>query len=280
MDSEVPGEGRSCLIAEVTVVNGRKQIQLRSSLIVKSNLDIPVEIRIEFPNVMRAPVTAPAIKPKMQYAVPVNCTGGVLRVRPHLTGYEWSMTSLAWDQLLNSSSPIASRGAMLTCRRLGSGGSENDVRSRFCATIERETFFLGSRLHYGFKVVLHPPLTIENLLPSELRFDVPAIPVRDYLLPGCNRSYYEADINSDIIMYADVDGYDTSHPAFICTASSRSIDAHVYLIERGSKAPHGQLVLNLIESIIPLAGGARKVSIVAPYWIINRTGLPLHVKQV
>ena len=87
------------IVVEISVINGRKVIYVRSAVVLENKLDRSVDIRLEFSNAVKSAIVKQSIGVGQRYAVPVHCASSVLRLRPSAIGFAWSDGRLCWEQV-------------------------------------------------------------------------------------------------------------------------------------------------------------------------------------
>jgi hypothetical protein len=120
IDPETAQYGTSRILLDISVIDGRKVIEVQSTIILENKLDLPVELRLEFPNTRKPPVNTGLLAAGVLYPIPVDCTGAVMKLRPCGAGYEWSTTALSWEQTSKAQAQSGHRDLLLSCRKLGS----------------------------------------------------------------------------------------------------------------------------------------------------------------
>jgi hypothetical protein len=75
-------------ISTIPSIYAVQVILARSSVVLESRLDLPVDVRLEFPNSARARLDRLSLAAGAKFYVPVHCASSVLKLRPHATGYD------------------------------------------------------------------------------------------------------------------------------------------------------------------------------------------------
>eukprot|EP00050_Salpingoeca_kvevrii_P000824 m.156882 g.156882 ORF g.156882 m.156882 type:complete len:3776 (-) comp10222_c0_seq1:35-11362(-) len=269
-----PGEGvPTRVVIDISVHNGHKLICVRSALVVKNKLGIPLELRLEFPTKRdQRVVVLPHVLSDAYTAIPIHLTSCVIKMRPHGWGYQWSTTGISWE---NFSMP-ASRdrvGLGITCRAIG----EVEQRFRACLTVASEPMPKVEEPVPGHTITVVPPLMICNLLPVEFSFRISETELRGDVAAGKSRALYQADIKQELQLCIKLPGFSWSQPAIIHSPrSASSVQTRIELEDSERRC----LWLCIKHSQARGSGGARTVSIYAPYWMINETMLPLQYRQM
>ncbi|KAK7884105.1 hypothetical protein WMY93_027228 [Mugilogobius chulae] len=136
--------------------SARKVITVRSALMVKNRLDVPMEVRLDSPSAPDKPVVLPPILPTEALAIPLHLTHGVCRHGPKA----WACSFVKSP----STGPIL-RGHQKrklprpTAAKRVSGGPQQIYRQP------------------GHTVYLLPTMVLVNLLPCDLNFYIKSLPL-------------------------------------------------------------------------------------------------------
>ncbi|XP_023229581.1 vacuolar protein sorting-associated protein 13D-like isoform X2 [Centruroides sculpturatus] len=126
----------------------------------------------------------------------------------------------------------------------------------------------------GHKIFLLPPLKITNLLPYELHFVVKDNEscISGYIKPGHNTSLHNVDVSEIMIFEFSCENFQKCNE-LIVRPCSREFLTRILMYDNQDR------LLMLQARVIPLYGGALKINISSPYWLINNSGLPLVFRQ-
>jgi hypothetical protein len=275
MENENSGVERVRIVIHISVVAGRKRIRIRSPVIVKNKLDVSLDLRLEYPNSSRHPLIKRSLLPNTSYAVPVDSTTSSIKVRP-VASFEWSTSAVTCIAVSNTRSQMAMRSTLLACRRIASSDPMAE-KFRCCATVAQETYPPAGFSGPSHTIAFHAPFIIENLLPEALSFDIlPGSTTDENLEPGRQRMYYEVNIEAKISLKLRIPGYKQLDTTLAYSPSDVPANRlfTVVEVETGRK-----LDLLAVETIHCAVSGARMISFVCPYWIINKTGLAVIIRQ-
>jgi len=220
------------------------------------------------------------ISPGSKLALPVDFVyNGKLAVRPATTTeiFGWSTakvqgnhdtTRMDWETLRD-------KDLFLACPKIEQNGVADYYYFKAYAEYDKKE--LLNQLYPHMNIVISPPLVLENLLPFDINWKLfQKGPKRwnDDLKMGGKCPIHVLDMNYSVVLKIDVLGstYETSAAAIINTPNSvTNVDSEISL-----KNPDGhRLNLRLFYSTDHHFG--TKISIYAPYLIVNRTGKNLSV---
>ncbi|XP_043215701.1 vacuolar protein sorting-associated protein 13D-like [Amphibalanus amphitrite] len=265
----------------------RKLVTVRSALMVANRLPDPVEIKMEgaVPRI-GGPERVLQVSPGARRPVPLALVHCQQLGRPlSAAGGGWSLTAQPWRWWAGESGR----------RRCRSWQNAADVY-RFCVNIERDSYpedpapytrqvatgRLGVGQQPGHTITLLPPVTIVNLLPCELRYSVscgassadPPPEATRRIDAGKQAALVDVDLEQELLLSLSVEGCRPDRALDITAARVAGLDwAPVAL--RDSRGRLLQLRARLRHG----AAGWLRLSVSAPYWLVNRTGLPLVVAQ-
>ncbi|XP_061458181.1 intermembrane lipid transfer protein VPS13D isoform X3 [Rhineura floridana] len=258
--------------------SARKVITVRSALIVKNKLETPMELRLDSPSAPDKPVVLPAVMPGDSFAVPLHLTSWRLQARPKGMGVFFCKSPIHWTNVQKTSEVSSSK------RECHAMESENSRFFRFCVAIKKENYpdYMPSSIFSdsakqifrqpGHTIYLLPTVVICNLLPCELEFYVKGVPINGALKPGKEAVLHTADTSQNIELGVSLENFPQCKELLIPPGTQNYIvRMRMYDINKRQ--------LNLTIRIVCRAEGSLKIFISAPYWLINKTGLPLIFRQ-
>uniref|UniRef100_A0A336MDN8 CSON015545 protein n=1 Tax=Culicoides sonorensis TaxID=179676 RepID=A0A336MDN8_CULSO len=152
-------------------------------------------------------------------------------------------------------------------------GANRDKFYRFVVAIKKEAF--PSKEHNllpGHTITLNPPLRLHNLLPCELLYK---LPTQSHGRIGQSKtaSIYEIDLEKGVELFITLDGYPGSGTLSIPIVQLGVSEMDLKLTDVNGRI----LVLN--TNIIVAKGQGVQIYISAPFWLVNKTALPLIFRQ-
>ncbi|XP_030798084.1 vacuolar protein sorting-associated protein 13D isoform X1 [Rhinopithecus roxellana] len=258
--------------------SARKVITVRSALIVRNRLETPMELRLDSPSAPDKPVVLPAIMPGDSFAVPLHLTSWRLQARPKGLGVFFCKAPIHWTNVVKTAEISSSK------RECHSMDTEKSRFFRFCVAIKKENYpdYMPSNIFSdsakqifrqpGHTIYLLPTVVICNLLPCELDFYVKGMPINGTLKPGKEAALHTADTSQNIELGVSLENFPLCKELLIPPGTQNyMVRMRLYDINRRQ--------LNLTIRIVCRAEGSLKIFISAPYWLINKTGLPLIFRQ-
>uniref|UniRef100_A0A8C0NUR8 UBA domain-containing protein n=2 Tax=Canis lupus familiaris TaxID=9615 RepID=A0A8C0NUR8_CANLF len=258
--------------------SARKVITVRSALIVKNRLETPMELRLDSPSAPDKPVVLPAIMPGDSFAVPLHLTSWRLQARPKGLGVFFCKAPIHWTNVVKAAEVSSSK------RECHSMDLDKSRFFRFCVAIKKENYpdYMPSNIFSdsakqifrqpGHTIYLLPTVVICNLLPCELDFYVKGMPINGTLKPGKEVALHTADTSQNIELGVSLENFPLCKELLIPPGTQNyMVRMRLYDINRRQ--------LNLTIRIVCRAEGSLKIFISAPYWLINKTGLPLIFRQ-
>ncbi|KAM6218900.1 intermembrane lipid transfer protein VPS13D [Rhynchocyon petersi] len=258
--------------------SARKVITVRSALIVRNRLETPMELRLDSPSAPDKPVVLPAIMPGDAFAVPLHLTSWRLQARPKGLGVFFCKAPIHWTNVVKTTEVSSSK------RECHSMDTEKSRFFRFCVAIKKENYpdYMPSNIFSdsakqifrqpGHTIYLLPTVVICNLLPCELDFYVKGMPINGTLKPGKEAALHTADTSQNIELGVSLENFPLCKELLIPPGTQNyMVRMRLYDINRRQ--------LNLTIRIVCRAEGSLKIFISAPYWLINKTGLPLIFRQ-
>ncbi|XP_071432103.1 intermembrane lipid transfer protein VPS13D isoform X4 [Pithys albifrons albifrons] len=267
------------VVFEVTMEgSARKVITVRSALMVKNKLETPMELRLDSPSAPDKPVVLPAVMPGDSFAIPLHLTSWRLQARPKGMGVFFCKAPIHWTDVQKTAEVCSSK------RECHSMESENSRFFRFCVAIKKENYpdYMPSSIFSdsakqifrqpGHTIYLLPTVVICNLLPCELEFYVKGLPISGTLKPGKEVALHTADTSQNIELGVLLENFPVCKELLIPPGTQN------YMVRMRLYDTNRRL-LNLTIRIVCRAEGALRILVSAPYWLINKTGLPLIFRQ-
>ncbi|XP_050076311.1 intermembrane lipid transfer protein Vps13D [Anopheles maculipalpis] len=306
---------RARLVFGVTMEgSAQKLITVRSALKLINKLEQPVLVKMEHLfghlNIRNWPETKTAILHSNELLnVPLTHVHAVLYFRPlvgpvledamssltplapsPVPGSQASSSSDGWTLLQRFDIPksVAHGGFQFTDRgiqwtdaiepgeiyqELRSCRGPRDKTCKMLLAIRKEPYPSKDVIHLpGHVITIFPPMRIHNLLPCDLLYRLPS-GSQGRISSSETARITEVDIEQQIGLSLTLDSYPNAGQITIPAGTYGSTTLDVRLFDMGGR------MLKLSATIVVVRGRGVQISIAAPYWLVNRTGLPLVFRQ-
>ncbi|KMQ93281.1 vacuolar protein sorting-associated protein 13d [Lasius niger] len=252
--------------------SARKLVTIRSALQVSNKLAHPIEIKIEksLNQLGYLPLTSAnagrilQVPAQSVMSVPLTHTGVQMCFKPLISNtlFQYCVESVDWTIVKK---PLEVTESYITCRT-----NQHNI-FRMCVAVRRNNYPLdGVQVLPAHIITVMAPITLTNLLPYELMYEAGIEGGR--VAPGCSADLHCANLNEQLEITIQLDGYPGSG-VIILPPTSCSFTARLKLLDSASR------MLCLQAAVIVEKGSAVQINITAPYWIVNKTGLPLVFRQ-
>ncbi|XP_076466689.1 LOW QUALITY PROTEIN: intermembrane lipid transfer protein VPS13D-like [Babylonia areolata] len=250
--------------------SARKLIVVRSALVLVNKLDSPVELKMENTDERGKHVTI-SLPIGQPTPIPLSCVNSRLLARPSDWQVHYCNRPLQWQHVMR---PGEYSDGIRSCNSLEGHGVY-----RFCVSVLRENYPEDNAGEHGFlttlpghQLTLLPPVTIINLLPLELHFYLKGTQVSGNLKPGREAALHGVDLDSNLELGIHLENFSQCRELVVPPNTARyKVKLRVY----DSK----NRLLELIVRICTHRGGALRLTIAVPFWLVNKSGLPLVFKQ-
>nr|XP_015192573.1 PREDICTED: vacuolar protein sorting-associated protein 13D isoform X1 [Lepisosteus oculatus] len=260
--------------------SARKVITVRSALMVKNRLEVPMEVRLDSPSAPDKPVVLPPILPGDSLAVPLHLTSWRLQARPKGLGFFFCKVPIHWTSVERPGEVSSTK------RECHSVDFEEHLKRsfRFCVVIKKDNYpdqqpaktaSGGSKQIYrqpGHTIYLLPTLVLVNLLPCDLIYYIKGTPIKGSMKPGKEAVLHAADTSQNIELGVLLENFSVCKELLIPPGTQNYV-VRMRLYDTSKR------LLCLTIRIVFRAQGALKILMSAPYWLVNKTGLPLIFRQ-
>ncbi|XP_065141972.1 intermembrane lipid transfer protein VPS13D isoform X2 [Paramisgurnus dabryanus] len=260
--------------------SARKVITVQSALTVKNRLEVPMEVRLDSPSAPDKPVVLPPILPGEALAIPLHLTSWRVQARPKGLGLFFCKTPIHWTSVER---PGEVNSSKRECQS-ADYDDQNKRSFRFCVVIKKENYpeqqpaktVAGSANQIyrqpGHTIYLLPTLVLANLLPCDLNYYIKGTSITGALKPGKEAVLHAADTLQNIELGVLLENFNECKELLIPPGTQNYV-VRMRLYDVNKR------LLCLTIRIILRAQGALKILISAPYWLVNKTGLPLIFRQ-
>ncbi|OQO13215.1 hypothetical protein B0A48_01443 [Cryoendolithus antarcticus] len=264
------------MLVEITLgADNVKYITLRSPLLVENHTQIPLELGVYSPDEGHL-LKIEKIAPGEARPAPVGAAFmHSLVLRPDQGfGYTWSNEKLFWKDLLKR--PIRT----LTCQ-----GESNDSSPPFYFQMQA-SFDKNNPLtaiYPYMRIRVSAPVEVQNLLPYDFKYRIYDKNTKkdwtNFLRKGGVSPVHVVELSHLLLMSVDMQDTPFKASEFAIINSPNNEDFRRERTVTVKDQSGLDLRLKLHYYNIPESGGAFKITIYAPYVILNRTGLELDVRS-
>ncbi|XP_016844832.1 vacuolar protein sorting-associated protein 13D isoform X2 [Nasonia vitripennis] len=254
--------------------SARKLVTVRSALQVVNKLSYNVDLKLEkslsyygYSPTYSSTLGSRTLQVPAQsrISIPLTHTDVQMYLKPvHPVGpYQHCMEPIDWTSVKKLSEVVE---IQTTCRT-----ANQQNLFRMCVAIRRDNYPPDtSQTLPGHTISILAPMTLTNLLPHEMFYSAGVENGR--ILPGESADLHSTNVNDQLEITVQLDGYPGAG-TLILPQNSGSFTGRMRLSDSSGR------ILFVHATVIVEKGSAVRINITAPYWIINKTGLPLVFKQ-
>jgi len=256
------------LVVDIKVIDNIKYVTFRSSSILKNRTNLNLDILI-----MGNKITQYSINPMEDFYIPIMDTyNGKIKIKPKDEkdrSYNWSEEAFIWRNFRNANT------FYLNCK---------SNKNLFYFKIYNETSKNKLQEHLNMTYSVVPPLEIENLLPYSLKFCVLSESrgsevcesCQSYIYSGKSYSIYELSTNNALGLSINIFDIDFQQKETSIITDNKynkygSVDKYITLYNSDGYE------LKLLLCYTNQKTGTKRVSIMCPYIIYNKTNLDVQV---
>lgn len=257
----------------------RKIVTVRSPLNLVNQTDVTIEVHFADSN------KALYLKPDAHLPVPLPLLFSPMHIRPCNVGVTQSERSILWDDIQKT---LDQESKMYICHPLASTDQKHSSYCssqpyRICVATKKENQNLTTQevdladedTASVFSISFLPPLTIVNLLPIKLEYQIDDGD-EEYVARGMQQKIYTVNTTRPNQLHFRLDGYPRSKPVTIDPGATGSFHQTIELFDVRNRS------LFLDANIVIASQGeepAVQMIIYAPYWFMNKTDVPIIFKQ-
>uniref|UniRef100_A0A915ER72 Fragile site-associated protein C-terminal domain-containing protein n=1 Tax=Ditylenchus dipsaci TaxID=166011 RepID=A0A915ER72_9BILA len=296
--------------------DGRKVVTVQSALILSNRLADPILIKLDNSRVTHPDDKLELeLGPSTRTCVPLKYVNAEMEVQPKCSRFkvvghqhiDWLSSSGGGEYVRSGGSDDGSDGGRssgVTGGRNSAGEAEYRNRLlRFsttapnrtvdhlywvCVSIKKERYPELSENEYlsGHTISFIAPFTILNLLPIEVEFECgngtgnPFHTNKYPIQSGKRLQIHSVNLDEELVFSVGSDRFHTINPAniFRSQLSKRALRGESRRIFMRMKDTQGR-PLDMYGSVGIGQGGSLHLSLWVPFWMVNRSGLPLILKQ-
>ena len=282
--------------------SARKLVTIRSALLISNLLPYPVELKLDnsafekqrpletlSSNVLE---TSFSIKPKEILPIPLNYVWARIFARPASGGIgQWKYS----DEPINWYHIICANDNSLDIHTSSHGWNSKKEATKFCVSVKRMNYPIDGSNPYSISssnqdksedsspstwiqpahmITLVSPIVIENLLPCHLSYKLNSMPnneIASFEIPSGKQSFLSADISGQTTLRFCLENFPGQTEINI--SSGDSFETAMKFLDSQSRN------LYLSIKVECKLGGAILVVVFSPFWLVNKSGLPLIFKE-
>ncbi|XP_062579526.1 intermembrane lipid transfer protein VPS13D-like isoform X2 [Saccostrea cucullata] len=251
----------------------RKLITVRSALIVRNELDSSIDLKMATHSGLEGKFNIMEIPANGTLPLPLPYVSSMLYVRPSDWPVKYCNQPIQW-QHVGLAGEVKER--IMKC-----DSSEGNGVYRFCVSVKRENYpeqLLtedSSLILPGHTVSIRPPVIIRNLLPIELRYYIKDTQICGTVKTGEKAYLHAADPQQAMELGLNLENFPACKELVVppVTTGPQYHKVKIRLYDTKKR------LLELLIKIIFRKGGSVSIHVTAPYWLVNKSGLPLVFRQ-
>ncbi|XP_071548119.1 LOW QUALITY PROTEIN: intermembrane lipid transfer protein VPS13A-like [Panulirus ornatus] len=281
------------IIVTVQVDHLSTKVTVRSPLQILNDMPLPINVcfkksilemlgsslgelhaRVVSPvNPFEAHVPMVTLQPDQIFTVPITVAyHSPLHIQPAAADYGISELGVWWKDVLSSTCLY-----LLTCKPK----AEHDPDIAAAVTIQ-EGIKLSSLQWEGlggvlpnYTLRLSPPLSVHNHLPCTVVLTHPVFAQPLTLDPGAQTTLYKVNLEEKVCLEVQVCNYlGSDWEGALEIGAEKGDDHRTLALSHGDSYARRKLEVALYT----VRSGSTSVYVYAPYWIVNKTGFPVHIR--
>ncbi|TRY62990.1 hypothetical protein TCAL_03981 [Tigriopus californicus] len=265
--------------------SARKLIAVRSALQVANVLPHPMDLKLETSLSKSNDVLEIQLHPGEIRPIPLTYVWSRIYAKPstgNVSQWQYCEEPVNWFKIMTK------QDNSLDVRTSSKVWRQHSEKYRFCVAIERENYPIentirrtseeriapapSSWIQPAHKISFVSPIVVVNLLPCHLMLkNMVGNLVKSNIAPG-KEHFLPVDISQQIVLHLSLDQYPKGSD-LIVPPNSCNFEARIKLTDQEDRP------LFLQVRVIMVYHGAVKISVYAPIWLVNKTGIPLIFKQ-
>jgi vacuolar protein sorting-associated protein 13A/C len=256
------------VVFDIQLMNNVKRVTIRSGFLIRNRTRVDIDVGVINPDGRR---DIQKVLAGHEYAIPIeNVNSHRFCIRPdEHYGYNWTENQLYWKDFLAS-------GTKPNIRCLNNQNNTPPFLFQVNTNVNKNCEFYGQ--YPCISLDLSPPIEIENKLPFELKFHMVDKTSRfDFgsnLAKADTLPIHVIDADHLLLLSIETEIYSKSEYAIIHATRSDGVetDSSLEIVRQDKSRLHIR-----INSTKTLGGGTR-YTLISPYLIVNKTGLPIQFK--
>ncbi|KAI8888651.1 hypothetical protein K501DRAFT_320796 [Backusella circina FSU 941] len=256
------------IVFDIKLVDNVKRVTIRSGFVIRNRTRVDIDVGVINPDGRR---DIQKVLAGNEYAIPIeNVNSHRFCIRPdEHYGYDWTENQFYWKDFL-------SPGTKPNIRCMNGQNNTPPFLFQVNANVNKNCEFYGQ--YPCMSLEISPPIEIENKLPFELKFHLvdktSGFDFGSKLAKADTLPIHVIDSDHLLLLSVEVENYNKSEHAIIHASRSDGVETDSSLeIIRGDKSR-----LHIRVNCTEVTGGTRRYTLVSPYLIVNKTGLPIQFK--
>lgn len=251
----------------------KKLVTVRSALQVVNKLTDTIELKLEsyLPHdviTLWSATEVFRVESEQTLHVPIVHAHSVIKVRPVIPNQKFTYCSppIQWEQSYRS----LVNGVVHDIKNCH---THRGLIYRFCTEMKRERYpkdRTSQRPQPAYTITLLPSILLVNLLPQDLMFSIGTI--KDRISAGSQTALSHVDADSNVEIKLLLDNFTNSN-TLVVPSGTTSFTCRVRLEDSNGRK------MFVMAQVSPHMDAKIKITITSPFWIINKTGLPLVFRQ-
>ncbi|KAI6183494.1 hypothetical protein M3Y97_00495100 [Aphelenchoides bicaudatus] len=266
------------LVIEVSMEpNGRKVVVVRSAMTIINKLSDPLRLIFTDPQIGLPSRLELLVRPGMTISVPLSHVNSRVKACPFELEAVVSPVEIKWYKV-KTPGEVQNKSVCFTNEEESTHDDVVELCYWVCTSVKHEMYPEHETPLCGHSICFMPALSVLNLLPNDADF-------------RCNKSTFTiqasqrmqtstVDLDKEIIFSVSTEQFRTVHPiVFRCKSLNERVDNAetnrilMELFDEDNRKMH------VYASISVVRGGALNITLWVPFWIVNRSGIPLIIKQ-
>uniref|UniRef100_T1J4D0 UBA domain-containing protein n=1 Tax=Strigamia maritima TaxID=126957 RepID=T1J4D0_STRMM len=271
------------VVFAVTLEGGaQKLVTVRSALLLCNRLEETIEVKLETSLIQSGSPRSLFILPSQIIPIPLPCVFSYMWVRPvEFWSVGFCNRPLTWQNVTDLGN---FSGDIHLCPANSSREFLNSYR--FCVCIKREKFPPDKTIpppgtannltpHFvqpAHTITLLPPVVLVNLLPYDLTYEICKMPIKGCVNSGRETTIHTVDVTNTLHLKLSFENFNECEPLVITPGSSNYV-LYMQMYDTSKR------LLLLRVKVLLRKGVSLKLMVSAPYWLVNKSGLPLIFRQ-
>eukprot|EP01105_Mastigella_eilhardi_P009021 TRINITY_DN214_c1_g1_i1.p1 TRINITY_DN214_c1_g1~~TRINITY_DN214_c1_g1_i1.p1 ORF type:complete len:3655 (-),score=926.48 TRINITY_DN214_c1_g1_i1:96-9494(-) len=258
------------VVYEVTHRKGNKAVSIRSNIIIENCSTVPIEVLLNHAGTSDHE-TIPAIQPGNSSPIPINYASDCCMYFRPSSEFNWSNVKIDC-RFLKQISRNQKESVLVPCKRKANAGLD----WYFQCCVYRESGIDSGGRHlspHDFRLSFSPPITLDNLLSVNLSWRLQTtthLIAEGFLKQGEKEPVYF--YQKGLFLSFQFSCFDWTVPFMVQKESKPGEKLESFEVD--AVDPKKQILSLRVEQSL-LHSGALNFIVYCPFWLVNKTGLPM-----